>query len=71
MQCSGEQLQCKHLRRVQAASDNLGELPPGLAMSQGPVKPVSRQGPNQDAPDCPPGYHAGQLGQASSASMCQ
>ena len=56
---------------MQAASDNLGELPPGFAVSQGPGQPVARQGPDQDAPDFPHGYYVGQLEQASSAGMCQ
>lgn len=48
---------------VQAASDNLGELPPGFAVSKGQLQPGVRQGPLQDAPDFLQGYHAGQAAQ--------
>lgn len=55
------------MHSVQAASDNLGELPPGFAVSQVQLHSQVRQGPNQDAPDIQPGYLAGQLTQGLSA----
>ena len=57
---------------MQAASDNLGELPPGFAASHTQLvqsQTAGKQGSYPDAPDLPPGYRSGQFAQGLSAGV--